>query len=591
MNTSAPASTIAAPVRAATTVLHPTKPIARHQGRSVQQVTDGPAIGSSEREKEAVSRPARRFDFSASFAVNVESPDFVPLEKQVPQPGQSPTLKDDLWLSETSHQPGSLESIEKALEQKRQLESQGRGDEFIFEPLVTTLENMQVFIRHIRDGQQFTGTLTPKEDHVLAALEEKTALLLKAGAPYRRTVRLAMTLVAVCEEMTNLRILVPFEQQRPDFFKHYCSRIRTPICLDWLLAHSGDDNSCDAASVEDSFFSRDNVKAFWEGLAYYLARDDLLLYPSFHPLGLKDFCGFGHLDVHPVGMTTDYLMGADSSMKSPLRFAVHDLGHMYIRTRTGADFPSPPGPTEALFHSPAERLNLRQLLLDRLPANPALAQCRPALTLLLFHLLHEMRPKESALHLGRGEASFLGCLSRLGRSRRYERAGYEDSFRKVTDSEAGMAALWAVRLWEHWEASGASLTQESLCAHAQRFLACEAPLLQEHLDFINRHRGVLRQLFVEQSELIQYEDDQEEIAVFISADGAEPGQPLRLFASYEPRSGLCNLDNTDLAWFSALAYSNLRDQIEQRTGDRPPADLFFSAPLRERKAQPDTEED
>ena len=63
------------------------------------------------------------------------------------------------------------------------------------------------------------------------------------------------------------------------------------------------------------------------------------------------------------------------------------------------------------------------------------------------------------------------------------------------------------------------------------------------------------------------------------ADSVKRQQRLILFRTEDPKTGLCHLDNTDLAWFAALRYPAQRNKIEERTGDRLPADLVFESSM------------
>ena len=447
--------------------------------------------------------PAARWRIcpAPALEVNQQSPDFVPLEKQVPQPHQSPQLKDDSWLRETSHQPGTLQEIGQALERYRQLIIEQRGDEFTFEPLITTLENMHIFIRHIRDGKQFGTDLTPKEDRAMAWLEEKTAILLAQRAPYKRTVQLAMALLTVYEQLTNARILAPLQKQKPLFFRNHWLWEERPLCLDQVIAWSwGGNNRCKIDGWSDDLSHPDCFAVSGISFNSYLHCPALLIYPSFQPLELDDFCGFGHLPLYPVGMTTAYALDADGKMRSPLTFALHDLVHMRSLALIGEPFSLSDPQDGCWLYSPARRLAFRQLLLDACPPTPALSGWRTALTLLLFQLFHELAPRKAVPYLTQGYASFLGCLTLLGRARRELRTGYHPRFRQVTDSQAAMVALWAVRLWQHWYGADYHLTPELLRAHARQFAVVEAPRLQEHLTFIDRHRGTVRQLLAEECE-------------------------------------------------------------------------------------------
>ena len=482
----------------------------------------------------------------------------------MPAPPGRPKLRNDDWLDNSCRKADSVRFIEQQLKRRRQLEAQHK--EFTFAPLITTLKNMQLFIRHIRSGAQFRAPLTPGEHEALALLEKQTATLVQAEAPYKRTVQLAMKLLAVCEELTDTRVLNPLEEQQPAFFDQYCLRLADPGSMNKVRKGDHSDASPDSDDL-------------WVGgidFTSYLNNTGLLLYPSFQSLELGDFCRSGHLAMHPVGMITTYAHNADGLMRSPLTFAMHDLGHMITQGAVGSGCAAP-GLMPSVLQIPCWRLAWRQLLLDKLPQRPPFEAWQPALTLLLFQLFHELNPSCSLHYLDTGYSAFLGCLHKLARVRRHDRAGYSNSFRQVTDTQAAMAALWTVRLWERWQAAGGKLTADQLDSHAQRFMAVEAPGLQQHLHFIAQHRGALRQLFTDNAQWIDYQKDSQRTVIHALADGVYRRQPLILFDSSDPRSGLCHLDNTDLAYFSALRSPRLRRKIQQKTGTSLPADLLFES--------------
>ena len=323
-------------------------------------------------------------------------------------------------------------------------------------------------------------------------------------------------------------------------------------------------NNPDAAPGDTEFFTEDSEELIWKSLAEFLDRDDMLIYPSFQPLELEDFCNAGHLPVHPIGMTEAYALGADGRLRSPLMFSLHDLGHMTILDSIGARKNKPCPRAQAVFRTPAERLAWRQMLCDSLPCAAPFVTWKPALTLLLFQLFHEWDPYTSFSHINKGYDAFLGCLEQLAKARRGDRAGYEKSFRAVADKEATIAAAWAVRLWQHWQAEEGPLSRERVAALARQFAQTQVPLLEQHLAFIDRHRGTLRQLFAR--ECLDFDKEEDGLrTVGILADIMRPNQGLTLFQSEDRHSGLCHLDNTDLAYFAALQSPALTQKMAAET--------------------------
>ncbi|MCY4473054.1 MAG: hypothetical protein OXC07_09615 [Kistimonas sp.] len=141
------------------------------------------------------------------LAINYPASDWIPLEKRIKLPVSTPTLEKDEALTGSLQEIGSLSDIEKRLAERSRVER--LDGEYIFDLLMPTLRNMRTFISHIREGHQFPEPLTDGERKALAWLAGKTQALLDAQAPYRRTVYLAVALVALCEIITERQILAP----------------------------------------------------------------------------------------------------------------------------------------------------------------------------------------------------------------------------------------------------------------------------------------------------------------------------------------------------------------------------------------------
>ena len=540
------------------------------QGPPVTAAARRAAIEASE------TAPARTLDDidlgDSQLPINYLSPAWCPPETRIPTPASSPRLKKDPWLSQTCQQPQTLTWVEAQLEKRRGLEAQGK--EFTFAPLMASLENMRRFISHIRQGRQFASPLTEEERKAMGWLEEKTAGLIREQAPYKRTVQLAMALMMVCEELTNRRVMRLLEQQEPAFCTKFVARVEYDIPLDWLTLWRWGGNNPDREKENDPLFTGYPLHLN-TGIAHYLDRGDMLLYPSFQPLELQDFCRFGHLPVHPVGMITDYAVNADGLMMSPLRFALHDIDHMALPDSVGRSDYRPASGAEAMLCSPCQRLTFRQLLLDQLPDALASLVPEPARHLLLFQLFHELNPASAAVHLESGYSAFSRCLAQLAQARRQGRAGYQPLFQQVTDTQAGMTALWTLRLWQHWQAADKALLPAQLQALAQDFVQVDVPWLQQHLAVIDQHRGTLRQLFAGQCRWDRFKrPGNDTIDVLVKSGSGGKFQPQMLFRIQTPEAGLCHLDNTDLVYFEALRHPPLRREIERKTGTRLPEDPF-----------------
>ena len=504
--------------------------------------------------------------------VNFVSPTYRLPEKLVPRPPFRPKLKSNPWINQHFQKPCYLSYVDRQLALRRLAEK--KNEEFHFPPLLPCLENIQIFVDHIRSGAQFDGALTTEEHQALAWVHKTAAQLAKAGVPYKRTVRLAMILMTLCEIMTARQVLDPLQSNPAGTAQ---GRIIThpPVSLTpeevcSLIWTNRRDMDPDQYSKQVAKKLGESVKDL---LCDMLENKTFFVFPTFQELDLPDFCQFGHLPLHPVGLITDYALNADSRMMSPLEFAVHDIGHMFTLRNIGADQIPITTAADIVLHSPLQRLALRQLLLDQMPAPLAALQLRPALVLLLFQLLHEERPAEAAGGLNSGSQAFAYCLQQLAYARRNQRSAYSKKYQDIPDTLAAMAALWVVRLWQCWQdADGQPLTADQVHSCLQAFETQDLPRLREHLDFIKRHRACLRLLFLERFTVSYASCDSE--GDFFAYFGVALGERLHgrtLFQQKHHYNGVCHLDNTDLGYFAAYSQPALRELMEEATGARLPA--------------------
>ena len=509
-------------------------------------------------------------DFSdPQLRVNYVPENHIPLDKLVKH-AISPVLLKDPWLAWLNAKPGEgedkveapdyvgqhtpLDYIKAQLEERQRVEA--AGGQFQFPPLMTCLKNMQAFIRHIREGQQFPEPLTATEAAAMARLEKETTALVEAQTPfYWRTLRLALSLMIACEVITRRQVLGPLITAQPELLSGYKVELSRSLkgfndqelmnALPWTEALPED-----AQSRQGLLLNRlgGTVRSLFVN-----NQDDehLLLYPSFEPLTLEHFCRFGHMPLHPVGLITDYACNADGIMMGPLDFAEHDMDHKNRLRQVGRPDYQPCDQYEAGLCDPGQRLALRQLLLDQIPPCLAELQLKQALILLLFELLHEESPQEIARSVATKQGSvFFHCLERLTRALRQSWSHYSEDDRRMTDEQIVIAALWAARVWEDLQATDYRLTREQLQERARLFARQDVPRLQSHLDFLERHRGTVRQFFISQCERRQFAD-----GVLCFVIDMQPGLSqgnIAVFRSRDLESGLYHLDNTDLAYLTAL---------------------------------------
>ena len=456
------------------------------------------------------------------------------------------------------------------------------------------------FIDYIAAGTQFDDPLTAREHQALAWVRDKARTLEAAGAPYQRTVYLSLALMSLCEIITDRQVLGPLEKARPEAFKNifkvtgWSSSLAQEayqalpvrlsgaaidplklVALNW-----GGNNPGGKAQLFDSMTCSPLMYVLWERLPAQLRMPHLLLYPSFEDLDVADFCRFGHLGVHPVGLTTHYGSNADGVIRSPLEFAHHDMVHAGQLEDVG-------DPTRASEEDPGavltrrdRRLGWRCLLLDQLPARLGQLHLEPALDLFLFQLMHERwADKAVTRYLEDGENPFVRCLGRMACARRQERNGYIKRYQAITDGEAAMAVLWSLRLWRSWQAADyRPLAQDRLEAFAQEFVARDLPRLQEHLAFVDQHRPALRQWFADCFGSATTPDGL--FGVKMSLALARLVDCEGLFLSFHRHSGLSHLDYTDIGYFFALHSPALCQQMTDRLATALPSrDLFRLAPF------------
>ena len=570
-----------------------------------RQVDDTTAIAAKRIPYPAQSQPvpdseARIRDWlGRPLPVNYYANGRSPLEGLVPLPRHTLTRacrEEDLWLRDTCKQSGYLEAFNALLEERQAREA--RHEDFCLAPLKTTLRNMQTFIGHIRSGQQFDGPLTDKEDQAMAWALEKARAFEKAGAPYKKTVYLALAFLVLYEIITDRQVLDPLAQQRPDARE----RLQLDRVTDWssrlgLLEPREEDDELLSAALLDPVKV---TQLCWGGinpdaesetavlfgqiytddlrdLAARVDDPDLLIYPSFQELDIEDFCRLSHLPLHPVGMTTDYAQGADGIMESPLAFAFHDLDHMRTLADIGNRQLQARGEIQYLLTHCDSRLSWRCLLLDRLPARLAPLRLEPALTLLLFQLFHENMPLAAVTYgLDAGRRAFVWCLDTLAQARRGDRNGYTARYQSVTDAQALLATGWCLRLWALWKKEGQGpLSDRLLDGCARQFVDQDVPRLRQHLGFVRDHWASLRQFFSGPDYAALCFGKNGRVCVRLKSSRLFAGQGGHLlFESWNPFSGLCHLDYTDVTWFTALLSPMMCRQLARRFPAMPEPDFF-----------------
>ena len=511
----------------------------------------------------------------SDLPINYPLPGWKFPQEDIPHPECEPKLDFDEALGDWLQKPGNIDFIRSQLAERRQAIEEDKADSFTFAPLMTTLGNIKKFVCHIGSGRHFGDDypLTDSDRTALDWLEERADVLLKQKAPYALTVHLSFAFLAVYEVMLGKRVTQPWQSGGASCWYYELSD-RQPH---EITAYRWGGNNTTGPKSGEELYESVSLPGINMALDRLLNMTNMLLYPSFQPLGIRDFCGFGHLPVYPIGMITNYACNADGGMHGPLGFAVHDVQHTNnlslvkvsdVRARVVS-------PTDAL-RSSEHRLILRQMLLDS--ASPD--ALKPGLRILQFDLLHEKSPEEAAKLLENDNLLFPRCLDILLEPLRRARPGYPSDEIKITDTQASMAALWGARILCHWRAAGFKpLSKDQLDCCVKTFATQDLPLLQKHLDFIAQHRGSLRQMFIGgYNEKI--EDTQGHYCCrtrFGCKIGALSRFRMPLFESSNVYVGLCHVDNIDLAYFAALTSSAMRSEMEQCTGAELPQGIVYAS--------------
>ena len=394
-------------------------------------------------------------------------------EKLIPAPRKDVAgqLDPDAYLKGTwPGFPLDYARYQREVDARVLLENDGKGDDYTFEPFMALLDNMRRVSSHCLADRQFEEALTEEEYRAFLGVQGHIDQMKQLGAPYKRTVWLAVLLATVQEVVSGRHVIDGLKGQEAGKALRKKQRLRTftffapdqcrlpagsrlswpQIDLDKVLAcrwgglnPAGSLDECQQLFIGGSFIGHH--------LQDWLDTPTLFLCPSFEPLDLADFCRFGPLPVYPLGLITAAAVNADGVMHTPLAFLEHDLDH--VSTTRGWTCVH----SDRLLESVSGRERFGRLVLERLPAEWEALQ--PALHLIVFYLFHEARPlgAEAVMqeeHCGR----LLGRISELCRARRWD---LSPLYRRITDRQAWLACHWAHALYRELDrAAGACCRPE-----------------------------------------------------------------------------------------------------------------------------------
>ena len=504
-------------------------------------------------------------------------------ESLIPVPPNAEKLK----LLEDRFLKGTLQKDPEGLtwytqEVARRQEMEQHNQVYTLPALRPTLENMRTFIAHLLADYHFDEPLNDAERRALQTVDAEAKTLLDLNIPYKRTVVLSCLFATLYDLLAQQRVLEPLAKHKGEsaFMRGYCY----PALLPFRFVSRGADGFPQDKSLPVANIDPESVLSCrWQGLhprgpdenaflfaAEYAMSDfipeilenqSVLLYPSWEPLGVEDFCGFGPLPVYPLALVTDYAMNADGSMHSPLSFMVHDIGHV----DEGQSFRQLNGSRP--LDKPENRCVFRQLMLDSLPESLAGPfQLEKAMHLLVFILLHEKFIKVANSTLE--DKSFVGLMRSQAEVRRELWCDHSRDYQGITDDQGTIAALWMHRLFRQQESSGTRLTPAQLDAFTRRFMATDLVQVQWHLEYIDKHWDALRELFLSEAreDTLPCTAGTQPNRRFLCTNTACAGlRSTILFEWRDPHGGCC-VDYSDVMYFDYLHQDGGAEKMEQATG-------------------------
>jgi len=492
------------------------------------------------------------------------------------------TLLPDPWLKKTLQQPEESQLFyQQEVARRKQLQAAGQGDKYTFQPFMVTLGNMKKLTQHILSNQQFETPLAPDERQAFTALEEHIETLMAQRAPYTRTLYLAILMACLQEIVTVRRVVPVLREEAPRLFglPSAIKRLQTSsfsavrdgeksehleaqdIPLSSVMSCNWGGLNPEGADEKLCLFS--NWPEFRHWFPAWLEDPEMFLYPALEPLDPEDFCRLGHHPIYPLGMMTAHALNADGYMMTALRFLQHDLSHTYVRTLKNQETNHP-------LKTPADWLQFRQLLMDRVPPELQGEQMNRALQLIVFHLFHEASKEEACRDMNAD--SFLPLLQKISIIRRVRRCGYPALWQKIRDNQALLACLWAHKLYKHWSQNPTSQT-DILQPLRERFVHNDGPSLLNHWRFLHTHLDVLQRDFCRQSTVIDVGGGHASLDYEIPCLRASGIFPLRWREEHNYHAE-GSVDHTDVLYFALLHSAQGRQLMARATQHELPAGAF-----------------
>lgn len=345
----------------------------------------------------------------------------------------------------------SLSWFNNELEKRKSAEIDGKP--YKTAALKITLQNLKGFTQHILDSKQFHEELTDDERNAYKKLLFDLGEVDANQPEYIKTIILSEKLAL----LHDLSVIIHVDIHRLDDLS-LSSRMLPGE--DQLPYHTAGYNA--PPSLE---------------LMKLVEQTDSLLLPGFEPLSIRDFVGFCHLRLYPLGLTTSYVAKADGENQTPLVFFEHDEQHATLTVKhKGLQQP---------FYSMKSILNFKTLLFNegRLFFKDDL-NIMSILELSLFITTHEAEDLDKPILPDlRSKKSLEKYRNKILFMKKYSAPAY----RVVSDDDVIKAVLWFAAVYDFWQSNDkpAQLPERERLAVIQNYLTyykLYGPLLKLQAD-------------------------------------------------------------------------------------------------------------
>ena len=381
--------------------------------------------------------------------MNVLAPGWSPCHYRSLPPTPEPLeLLPDEFIQPTRWSADSIDWYWQEVEKRKELEQQGK--DYTFEPLRTTLLNMQLLTLHILKDKQFWSPLSKEETAVFNLLKDEIeALLGKPEILYKKTLVLTCKFTFLYDWMVLHKVYIPLGLKLPKDIMYFFDSHSLDDTLN--LQFSGPEPSKTLMDlyqkkIWDNLLLQDYSKTpcSFESFFRPLHATEAILYPSYEPLDLHHFNRFGHLPIYPLGMMTSFGQGADGQIRSPLRFYYHDILHLSMQCIHKRVYQAD------TLCSPKSRFCFRELVLGYIPEEKILESIpvQKAAEVLIFTLYHEgLFSYNMEYFEAKSYVLYMQIIMELAK---HSAHALSPDYQQVTVEAAALAAYWTHGLISVW---------------------------------------------------------------------------------------------------------------------------------------------